>query len=1042
MPDNSIDQADINNLRNLVNSLAQRVSELEQRPVEMDAVADMSDDMRDLMGQTPKRIMIADVDGKVTTSDGLKFDADENEIRLGDVDPAAPWPNSNSLNIASTYVVPPVVDTSIYFTSSASDIGGIYKLMQSTLPGAMSWVAHPVIYASGTTALLNFATAVDLPGVTVFPAGDYTIHAHLYYAVGSGTPRTLSVYAEFYKRATGGAETLLGTSDTVGPLPVSETPDYTLAYDFTVNIPDDLDLDISDRFVIKWYSITTGGDADAAIVMSVGGTADSGLIISQATPIPQKGPANVFLTAFSPTLAPFTTWMRGRGTNLAPSAVLKDNALGLLRGRGYDGTFASTSVQMEMITDENHAPGAHGTRLNFYTTPNGTNLLTLAMSLMSNGNVDIGAGKQFTAGGIPVGGGKTYEAGAGITIDETDPDAPVISSVGRVNHSQAVFTIEGVVSLTGVKPIRVSVPYVGGGAIIEEVYAVLNTAPTTTAVRANVLKNGTSIFSGTQYVELATSVSVISRTTSFASTALAKDDYLTIEVVQGDVAASDLSVHVRYRWTSDGFNEETPPYVPYTGATTDVDLGTKTLVAASVNGLTAAQATELTGAGETALHTHAGVVAGLTITPAVGGNTTLLASSTKYQQFIGTNTQNCILPDVTTLQLGWQFVIDNNSEGAVSVKSSGGGVIIAVPYGGRADLVCVALTGTDTGAWDYQLIPNNILQTSRLIYTTAPLTIGGGSSGDLSDDRTIAMPAATNLADGYFPKEDKAKLDGMAAGAQPGTVTAVSVANANGVSGTSSGGTTPALTIALGAITPTTVNGAKFATVGSYLEIFAELQTSKASFDLSNSVFSLSTAAGERSLQIAGVEIGKILSLAAADNYTLTIPATGTALVKTGTLTTGYIPFGVAGSLVGEDSALFWDNTNKRLGIGTTAPGTKIDIRGTARINTDAGNYNSDGNPLYFGVDGSPTNISAIVPFGNNTGLYGLKFQTYNSGLVTAMTIINGNVGIGTTAPGSKLSVVGLTDYANNAAAVTAGKAAGDFYTETGTNPKRVCVVY
>ena len=39
-----------------------------------------------------------------------------------------------------------------------------------------------------------------------------------------------------------------------------------------------------------------------------------------------------------------------------------------------------------------------------------------------------------------------------------------------------------------------------------------------------------------------------------------------------------------------------------------------------------------------------------------------------------------------------------------------------------------------------------------------------------------------------------------------GTVTAVSVATANGVSGSSSGGATPALTIALGAITPTTVN--------------------------------------------------------------------------------------------------------------------------------------------------------------------------------------------------------------------------------------------
>ena len=46
-------------------------------------------------------------------------------------------------------------------------------------------------------------------------------------------------------------------------------------------------------------------------------------------------------------------------------------------------------------------------------------------------------------------------------------------------------------------------------------------------------------------------------------------------------------------------------------------------------------------------------------------------------------------------------------------------------------------------------------------------------------------------------------------------VTAVSVVTANGISGSSSGGTTPALTLTLGAITPTTVNGHTFTTGSS-----------------------------------------------------------------------------------------------------------------------------------------------------------------------------------------------------------------------------------
>lgn len=48
-----------------------------------------------------------------------------------------------------------------------------------------------------------------------------------------------------------------------------------------------------------------------------------------------------------------------------------------------------------------------------------------------------------------------------------------------------------------------------------------------------------------------------------------------------------------------------------------------------------------------------------------------------------------------------------------------------------------------------------------------------------------------------------------------GTVTAVSIATANGVSGSSSGGATPALTIVLGVITPTSVNGITFSGTGS-----------------------------------------------------------------------------------------------------------------------------------------------------------------------------------------------------------------------------------
>lgn len=60
--------------------------------------------------------------------------------------------------------------------------------------------------------------------------------------------------------------------------------------------------------------------------------------------------------------------------------------------------------------------------------------------------------------------------------------------------------------------------------------------------------------------------------------------------------------------------------------------------------------------------------------------------------------------------------------------------------------------------------------------------------------------------------------------ATKGTVTAVSVATANGVSGTSSGGATPALTIALGAITPTSTNGVSSTTM-AFMDASSSVQT-------------------------------------------------------------------------------------------------------------------------------------------------------------------------------------------------------------------------
>jgi hypothetical protein len=56
---------------------------------------------------------------------------------------------------------------------------------------------------------------------------------------------------------------------------------------------------------------------------------------------------------------------------------------------------------------------------------------------------------------------------------------------------------------------------------------------------------------------------------------------------------------------------------------------------------------------------------------------------------------------------------------------------------------------------------------------------------------------------------------------------------------------------------------------------------------------------------------------------TLPVSNGGTGLTA---VTAGYIPFGNSATALNTDGGLFWDNTNKRLGIGTASPALEVDI--------------------------------------------------------------------------------------------------------------------
>lgn len=74
---------------------------------------------------------------------------------------------------------------------------------------------------------------------------------------------------------------------------------------------------------------------------------------------------------------------------------------------------------------------------------------------------------------------------------------------------------------------------------------------------------------------------------------------------------------------------------------------------------------------------------------------------------------------------------------------------------------------------------------------------------------------------------------------------------------------------------------------------------------------------------------------------------------------TGEVLFLIAGGNVSTDTNLFWDNVNKRLGIGTAAPSVTLEINGNILSN----NFNTTGDLVFAGIEAGDgyTGAEAVV---------------------------------------------------------------------------------
>ncbi|CAB5212898.1 hypothetical protein UFOVP191_60 [uncultured Caudovirales phage] len=193
--------------------------------------------------------------------------------------------------------------------------------------------------------------------------------------------------------------------------------------------------------------------------------------------------------------------------------------------------------------------------------------------------------------------------------------------------------------------------------------------------------------------------------------------------------------------------------------------GTVTLATPVITGLptgsgvaSAATASTLASRDANGNLTAANHIEGYTTTATAAGTTTLTVSSNFQQFFTGSTTQTVTLPVTSTLVLGQQYNIVNNSTDTVTVNSSGGNAVIVLAGNTAAIITCILTSGTTAASWSVTLDSSGVTTNSNAaagaigetittmgIAAAATVTISNASPCVISDTAAVAntgSPAA------------------------------------------------------------------------------------------------------------------------------------------------------------------------------------------------------------------------------------------------------------------------------------------------------------